>query len=120
MVAGYLSKRDKTRLVSLRAVLAAAQTTLSLSQLPVLIAVALEPGLSVNDLAERVGAPQQTASRYASVLLGRYEDVSRAESVAALLKQDVSVKDPRSRALYLTDHGWQVIGKLLTALNTNA
>ena len=46
-------------------------------ELVALLAVGVEAGLSVNELSERIGAPQQSTSRYVSVLTGRYPNFRR-------------------------------------------
>lgn len=81
-----------------------------------LVAVSLQPGLSVNELAERLGVPQQTASRYVAILQGRYEAPSTPLTVSArtpLLTLEVSQVDPRRRALFVTPEGEKRIGKLI-------
>lgn len=97
----------------LRAVLAAVPPGLGLGPLGALLAVAEEAGLSVNDLAERIGAPQQTASRYVAQLLGRYQE--SAGPPVPLLEQRVSMDDPRRRALFLTPDGFAAVESLVAA-----
>jgi DNA-binding MarR family transcriptional regulator len=120
MSVGSLKKElDLLQLAALRSALAPLQTEVSLPQLVTLMTIALEPGLSVNELADRIGAPQQTASRYASVLLGRYKDpsdIGGGQAKAALISQVVNASDPRSRALHLTPRGWAFISELLGAV----
>lgn len=82
-----------------------------------LLQTALRPGLSINELAEYLGVPQQTASRYIAVLQGRYEQSSVSLTVSArkpLLTLKVSQIDPRRRAIFLTTEGKKRIDKLLT------
>jgi DNA-binding MarR family transcriptional regulator len=69
-----------------------------------LLTVALKPGLSVNELSETLGMPQQTASRNASILLGRYEVPSSAVKTPFIL-QSINDEDPKKRALELTNAG---------------
>ena len=95
-----------------RDALMSVQSELSLAQLVALLTIAVEPGLSVNDLADRVGLPQQTASRYVAVLLGRYETPGPMPP-HPLISQAVSEEDPRKRALFLTDAGEALVGRLL-------
>ena len=112
-----LRPSELAQLDRLRAAISPSQSSLSLAQLVTLLTIALEPGLSINELAERIGAPQQTASRHASVLLGRYQDPSTpGERHAALITQSVSSNDPRSRALFLSAAGWEFIFRILAAL----
>ncbi len=100
---------------SLRAVLGAVPHGLGLGPLGALLAVASEPGLSVNDLADRLGVPQQTASRHVSQLMGRYQESAAEEPPAPLLEQRVSVEDPRRRALFLTPDGFAAVEILVAA-----
>ena len=81
---------------------------MSLPLLVALLAIAMEPGLSVSDLAERIGAPQQTASRYSAFLQGRYEIPGDNTSLfvhTPFVTLEISPVDPRRRALTLTRHG---------------
>jgi DNA-binding MarR family transcriptional regulator len=87
-----------------------------------LLQAALHPGLSINDLAEQLGVPQQTASRYVAVLQGRYELPSVSSSVSArtpLLTLEISQHDPRRRAIFLTPEGEKRIEKLLSEYPRN-
>jgi DNA-binding MarR family transcriptional regulator len=89
---------------------------LSLELLNALIVIALEPGISVNELGERMNVPQQSASRYASTLLGRYAEVGDAISSKPklpLVVQEVRAEDPRKRAMTLTARGSDVIEKII-------
>jgi DNA-binding MarR family transcriptional regulator len=92
---------------------------LTLSLLAVLFAIERSPGLSVNDLAEAVDIPQQTASRYISVLQGRYQPIGSSENFFAkepLVEITISPDDPRRRALKLTSKGRARIDGLLKAM----
>ena len=102
-------KKLRRLLVSLQLV----QNELPLAQLVPLLAVATEPGLSVNDLAERTSTPQQTASRHAAILLGRYESVSAPALKAPLIAQGVSTEDPRRRTLSLPSQGAELLRSIL-------
>lgn len=82
---------------------------LSLPQLTALLTIAMRPGLSVNDLADDNGFTQQTASRYVSVLSGRYQSFDTAEPSEALITQSVNESDPRRRALHLTEAGQHLV-----------
>jgi DNA-binding MarR family transcriptional regulator len=111
-----MNANDLNRDLSLQGVrdaLMAVQSELSLPQVVALLTVAIEPGLSVNDLAERIGVPQQTASRYASILLGRYEPANGQMPAQPLISQSVNDEDPRRRALHLTEDGRRVVQRLL-------
>lgn len=100
-------------LEAMQAALASVQAELSLPQLIALLAIANQPGISVNDLAERTSASQQTTSRYVSVLTGRYEALSGRGPGQPLIAQGVSDEDPRKRALYLTDAGAELVRRIL-------
>jgi DNA-binding MarR family transcriptional regulator len=103
------------RVQYLRAVLKAVPNGVGLGQLAALLAVAAEAGLSVNDLSDRIDAPQQTASRYVAQLIGRYQDDFGQNQPIPLVEQRVSVADPRKRALYLTPHGREVVKAIIAA-----
>lgn len=104
---------DKERLASLRDSLASLQARVSLPQLVALLAIAAEPGLSVNELAERLDIPQQTASRHVAALTGRYQnDFADAPEVPPLVLQEINQIDPRKRALFLAPPGLELISSL--------
>lgn len=88
------------------------ESALSLSQVLALIVIAREPGLSVNELAEKLDQPQQTVSRHVSVLLGRYQS-SESASPLSFIRQEISSSDPRSRALSLSQDGHELLKALL-------
>ena len=93
---------------------------LSLPLLLTLITIARRSGLSVNDLADELDIPQQTASRYVSVLQGRYQVLGRAENTfakAPLLTLGISTDDSRSRALFLTEAGETEVKEFLKKLS---
>lgn len=101
---------------ALRDGLRAVQAELSLPQLVCLLTIASSPGLSVNDVADACGIPQQTASRHVSVLLGRYETVGGGGPAEALIHQGVSDEDPRKRSLFLTQYGEHMVTTLLATI----
>ncbi|MCX4194118.1 MarR family winged helix-turn-helix transcriptional regulator [Methylobacterium oryzae] len=107
-----LEADDAQRLRDLRDAIAAAGDELSLPQLLALLTIAAEPNLSVNDLAERMGVPQQSASRFVAVLLGRYQSASGAGPKEPLIDQGVSLTDPRKRALTLTPAGQDLVTRM--------
>jgi DNA-binding MarR family transcriptional regulator len=116
-----LTDAHLSQLVALANALRPLQADLSLSQLLALIAIAVEPGLSVNELADRLNIPQQTASRHVAGLLGRYQ-LASAEAADArskmdpLIKQEINSEDPRRRALFLSDDGQQLLEKFVSVL----
>jgi DNA-binding MarR family transcriptional regulator len=79
--------------------------------------IAACPGISINELAERLATPQQTVSRYVGILLARYEDVVIAGSRRPLIVQTISEVDPRKRALQITAQGKQFLAGLLDFIN---
>jgi DNA-binding MarR family transcriptional regulator len=110
------TEQENERLAALSEALSPWQTVLSLSQVLALAAIARTPGLSVNELAENLGLPQQTVSRHVAILLGRYQTSPDmpAGSMATLIRQKISATDPRRRALFLSDDGVALI-KALTS-----
>jgi DNA-binding MarR family transcriptional regulator len=108
-----LSTKEMTRLAALSEALSTWQSVLSLPQVLALIVIGTTPGLSVNELAERLGQPQQTVSRHVAVLLGRYQTSETVEaSVTQFIRQEISATDPRRRALFLTDDGLALLKAL--------
>ncbi|MER9591954.1 MarR family winged helix-turn-helix transcriptional regulator [Mesorhizobium australicum] len=107
-----LSLDERLKLSRLRDAVAALPG-LKLDLLVHFLTIAAEPGLSVNELAEKTGTPQASASRYVSVLTGRYQS-DIAEPVA-LVAQEIRADDPRSRALFLTPSGHQAIMTVINA-----
>jgi DNA-binding MarR family transcriptional regulator len=88
------------------------QPELGLPQLLALLVIAGEPGLSVSDLADRLGIPQQTASRHVAILAGRYQGAfgptsenSGRSKLDPLISQEISESDPRRRALFISKQG---------------
>jgi DNA-binding MarR family transcriptional regulator len=98
------------------------QKELSLPQLLTLLQIAASPGLSVNDLAEKLGVPQQTASRHVSGLLGRYQgapagtDLAERSTLDPLIVQEINQNDPRSRALFVSEQGDVFLKKLVAQI----
>jgi len=96
----------KQKLERLRFALAPVQTRLSLPMVVALLTLAIEPGLSVNELADRTKTTQQSTSRYVSILMGRYDtDLFTSTSMQPLVAQEINAEDPRKRALFLTEAG---------------
>ena len=102
-------------LMTLRDRLIPLQDHLSLPHLACLFTIAVEPGLSINDLGKRIGVPQPSASRYASTLLGRYQE-PEGKSLSSLLIQEINQDDPRRRALHLSDQGREIVTTLCQGL----
>jgi len=107
--------RRRGTLGALRDALKTMQDDLSLPELVALLSVAAEPGLSVNDLAERIGAPQQSTSRFVAVLLRRYTSQTQSPDPRPFIVQTVSPDDPRRRALHLADRGKEVLAHIVDA-----
>ena len=112
----------KNKLTSLIKGLGPIQKELSLPQLLTLLQIAVNPGLSVNDLAEKLGVPQQTASRHVSGLLGRYQgapagsDLAERSTLDPLIVQEINQNDPRSRALFVSEQGDVFLKKLVSQI----
>lgn len=99
-----------TRLLKLIESDLGAQLTLTLA------VIGCEPGLSINELSDRLGSPQQTASRYVAVLQGRYESPHTSSFARTpLLTLEVSQEDPRRRALFLTPEGKRRLNLIVAA-----
>jgi DNA-binding MarR family transcriptional regulator len=120
-----LDQASGTKISRLIKALAPLQANLSLPQLLALCHIRLEPGLSVNELAERLNCPQQTASRYAAALLGRYQgipgtpaEISERSKLDPLVVQEISQTDPRKRALFLSAHGEKLLNNVVKYLGT--
>jgi DNA-binding MarR family transcriptional regulator len=107
---------EKAHLEVIRKALLGLPTGLSLEHAIALLTIALEPGLSVNDLADRIRCPQQSASRYASALLGRYRSLVSEIDRDPLIVQQINPDDPRRRALFLNENGRQVIARMIAAV----
>jgi DNA-binding MarR family transcriptional regulator len=115
-----LTPDDCNQLLRLREALAPMQGTVSLPVLIAVLTIATDPGISVNELGEKMGTPQQTASRHVAMLTGRYEVPGQvAESFEPLVAQEIHPEDPRKRALFLTDAGRKFIKSLLSASRQN-
>jgi DNA-binding MarR family transcriptional regulator len=100
--------------------LAPVESDLGLPLLLTLLAIAKRPGLSINDLAELISVPQQTASRYVAILQGRYQSPGQIENAFVrnpLVSFEVSAEDPRRRALYLSARGEARVSEFLEKLD---
>jgi DNA-binding MarR family transcriptional regulator len=108
-----MDEKTLAKLASLANALRPLQAELGLPQLLALLTIAGEPGLSVNELADRLGVPQQTASRHVGALAGRYQGVfesvvsetSGRSKLDPLISQEISQTDPRRRALFISKQG---------------
>ena len=107
---------SKNRFAAFDAALKLAEPDLSIPLLRTLITVYLNPNLSVTELAEAIGVPQQTASRYVAILQGRYQtmDATSALSRDPLLATRPSSSDLRRYELVLTPRG---VTKIETIVN---
>jgi DNA-binding MarR family transcriptional regulator len=115
-----LNSRDLEQIRALISAIRPMADRISLPQLVALLIIGSEPGLSVNELAEKLDVPQQTASRYASYLMGRYESPAYGPLPEALLTQEINPSDPRSRSLQLTEAGMALVHSILTTLKPGA
>ncbi len=93
--------------------------SIGLPLLLTLAAVGREPGLSVNELAERLNTPQQTISRYVATLQARYAMPGRDVGSVPLIDVEISVNDPRRRALTLTAAGKARLEEVLFSIYPN-
>ena len=119
----HISALEVARLGALLTALHSIDVDLSLPLLLTLVAVARQPGMSINGLAKRIQVPQQTASRYVAILQGRYHLSSASANSFAdkpLLSLQVSTNDPRRRALFVTSHGDDVLKGIINQLYTEA
>lgn len=78
-----------------------------------LITITQRPGISVNELAELLRVPQQSASRCVSVLLGRYSDIGEENLLPVFISQTINENDPRKRSLAPTAAGIRFLTKML-------
>lgn len=105
------SPQETSRLDAVLEALRPWQSAISLSQALALIVIARHPGLSVNELAEKLDQPQQTVSRHVAILLGRYQTSETIEP-RAFIRQEINLNDPRSRALSLSEDGHTLLKAL--------
>lgn len=108
-----------SRLDAVARALRSIESELSLPLLLTLTAVARHPGISVNELAQQIDVPQQTASRYVSILQGRYQMLDSGENSFArnpYLSLTVSAVDPRRRAIFLTSRGKGRLAEIIQEL----
>jgi DNA-binding MarR family transcriptional regulator len=111
---------DSNQLKALLAGLQSLDADISMPLLVTLIAVGESPGLSIGELAEKIDAPQQSASRYIAILMGRYQSPGETQPLRAnrpLLKVEISPDDPRRRSILLTDHGTATLKNFLTKIS---
>lgn len=99
------------RAESLRTALSPWNSGLGLLPLLALLTIACRPGLSVNELAETLGVPQQSASRAVAILSGRYA-ASDTDTNDEFIYQGINASEPRRRALYLSLQGADAIRRL--------
>ncbi len=103
------SRNELQRLGAVGDALRSYQAQITLPQVLALIEIGLNPGMSVNDLAEKLSVPQQTVSRHVAILLGRYQTLSEngavSEDPPVFVRQEISSTDPRKRALFLSEEG---------------
>lgn len=112
---GFTDQKKRMIGAAVSALLERIEDDLGLPLTRVLFGVFLKPGMSVNELADSLRVPQQTASRYVAVLQGRYEASSSSpvSPSSPLLALEVSQSDPRRRALFLTLEGKKRVEKLI-------
>ena len=110
----------RTAAAALDAGLKVAEPDLSIPLLRTVIAVFLKTDMSVNDLADTIGVPQQSASRYVAILQGRYQTSDGASSFtkAPLLMSKPSPTDSRRNELALTPHGEDRLNEILSQIHS--
>ena len=120
-----VSEDTRAKMVNLANALRPVQDELGLPQLLALLTIASEPGLSVNDLADRLDLPQQTTSRHVAALAGRYQGMFGADAaeytarskLAPLIIQEISQSDPRRRALFISKQGRSLLDAMAKRLD---
>lgn len=120
---GELPIEAKEQLAAALAALGELDSSISLPLLRTLLTIADRPGISINDIADALSIPQQTASRYVAILQGRYQGIAGTEgsfSSMPLLEFELNPEDPRRRALFLSAHGANVIQTFLRKLRVQA
>jgi DNA-binding MarR family transcriptional regulator len=119
-----IDSKTLAKLAGLASALHLLPAEIGLPQLLALLTIASEPGLSVNELADRLRMPQQTASRHVAVLAGRYqgmfgamasEDAGRSK-LEPLITQEISQSDPRRRALIISTQGRALLDAMADCL----
>lgn len=99
-----------------------ADPDLSIPLLRTLIAVFLKEDMSINDLADAIDVPQQSASRYVAILQGRYQTSDghgNSFTRAPLLTHKPSPGDLRRYELALTSRGLARLHKILAQIYTS-
>lgn len=104
----------------IEAVITAHKLGLTLPLLGVLMAVADQPGISINEVAERLALPQQTASRYVAILEGRYQQLGADSAFVAtpLISPSEDDADSRRRSLVLSPAGHSALDKFLRQVSS--
>jgi DNA-binding MarR family transcriptional regulator len=119
----HTSRLEAARLGALLTALRSIDGELSLPLVLALVAVASQPGISINGLAKCIQVPQQTASRYVAILQGRYQLANASVNpfvAKPLLSLQVSTNDPRRRALFVTQQGNDILKEITNQLYTEA
>lgn len=108
----------KDQLEALNEGLKVAENDMSIPLLRTLIAASLNPHLSVTDIAQVIGVPQQTASRYVAILQGRYQTAESASAFnrGPLLSHKPSANDLRRYELVLTPRGNARLDEILNEI----
>jgi DNA-binding MarR family transcriptional regulator len=109
---------DLVQCAALNEGLKKAEPELSIPLLRTLLAVAVNENLSVNELADHIEVPQQTASRYVAILQGRYQTSEAGASLARapLLTHRASSTDLRRYELVLTPKGGARVQAILATI----
>jgi DNA-binding MarR family transcriptional regulator len=108
----------KSQLEALDAGLREAGPDLNIPSMRILIAVAIQPHLSIIELARKLGIRQQTVSRYVAYLQGRYQTAASRRGFARepLLGNRPDWTDGRRYELVLTPTGAVRLDAILKAV----
>jgi DNA-binding MarR family transcriptional regulator len=105
-------------------IMRAFRSSMSLELIRTFLAIARRQGLSVQELADELGVPQSSVSRYVKALAG-YE--SREGKLGplkwevgsdgyGLIEQRINEQEPRKRSLVLSEEGLALVQKLQAAV----
>jgi DNA-binding MarR family transcriptional regulator len=98
---------------------------MSVEEIRAFLTISRKQGLSVQDLADELGVPQSSASRYVKALSARRRShwagnlgfmEAQLEFVSGgygLVEQRINEIEPRKRSLVLTDQGHAVVRRIL-------
>jgi DNA-binding MarR family transcriptional regulator len=111
----FLTDAERQFLPNVIRALAGAEA-IGLPALICLLEIAYSDSVSVTEIVDRTGMPQQSVSRYVSVLMGRYQSEFASSSFEPLIEQRINRTDPRKRSLHLTNAGAELARGILGQL----